>query len=160
MSSVSTVSTTATGGLGGESREPWRWLQWARKPHNNQTQGLFLSSCLLISCVCQRSLMLKFKCIIVFLTQSWFELLKILRILHNWTNRGTLQRSALLISSLYTFEAKYFVSNRKWLKGAQRAALLADGLMRQALLCIRILVLYRPCCVYVSLYRPLQTCIV
>ena len=101
MSSVSTVSTTATGGLGGESREPWRWLQWARKPHNNQTQVLFLSSCLLISCVCQRSLMLKFKRIIVFLISSWFELLKILRILHNWTNRGTLQRSALLISSLY-----------------------------------------------------------
>ena len=63
--------------------------------------GSFLTSCLLISCVCQRSLMLKFKRIIVFLISSWFELLKILRILHNWTNRGTLQRSALLISSLY-----------------------------------------------------------
>ena len=33
VSSVSTVSTTAGGGIGGETREPWRWLQWARKPH-------------------------------------------------------------------------------------------------------------------------------
>ena len=33
VSSVSTVSTTTAGGLGGETREPWRWLQWARKPH-------------------------------------------------------------------------------------------------------------------------------
>merc|ERR1719209_1820487 len=34
VSSVSTVSTTTAGGLGGETREPWRWLQWARKPHS------------------------------------------------------------------------------------------------------------------------------
>ena len=146
MSSVSTVSTTATGGLGGESREPWRWLQWARKPHNNQTQVLFLSSCLLISCVCQRSLMLKFKCIIVFLIESWFEDSSKYYIIGPLQRNSSEKRPFDLFS---VFEAKYFVSNRKWLKGAQRAALLADGLMRQALLCIPILVLYRPCCVYV-----------
>ena len=47
VSSVSTVSTT-TGGIGGEAREPWRWLQWARKPQTQVFGIFFRGYCYLI----------------------------------------------------------------------------------------------------------------